>query len=59
VLGEDARSIEIELAGFWCGLLGDGFARLRFWEPQLGGLLAQWVNVLAAQACAARLRRAA
>ena len=46
--------IDEEVAGFWCGLL-DG-ERLRGWEPELGGLLAQWIGVLAAQACAARIR---
>ena len=48
--------IELELAKFWCGFIADGFARLCGWEPELGGLLAQWIGVLAAQACAARLR---
>ncbi len=44
-------SIDAELAKFWCGWVADGFARLRGWEPELGGLLAQWIGVLAAQAC--------
>ena len=47
--------VDAELAKFWCGWIADGFARLRGWEPELGGLLSQRIGVLAAQACAARL----
>jgi hypothetical protein len=42
--------VELELAEFWIGLIRD--PKLRAWEPELGGLFAQWIGTLAAQACA-------
>jgi hypothetical protein len=44
------ESIDEEIAEFWCGLIGERFAPLQGWEPD-GGLLAQWISFLAAQAC--------
>jgi hypothetical protein len=44
------EAINEAMAGFWCGLITDDLARLRNWKPKLGGLLAQLVVGLAAQA---------
>ncbi len=46
------ETLEDELAGFWIGLIRD--PRLRAWEPERGGLLAQWIGALASRARDAR-----
>ena len=48
--------LENELAEFWIALLRD--PRLRDWQPELGGLLGQWISMLAAQSCAQQRRAA-
>jgi hypothetical protein len=49
-------SLEEAMAEFWIGLIRD--PRLGAWDPELGGLLAQWIAMIAAQVCALRLRGA-
>jgi hypothetical protein len=48
------EQLEQEMAEMWLALIRD--PRLRAWEPAWGGLLADWVGMLAAQACALRQR---
>jgi len=48
------EQVEVELAELWIALIRD--PRLRAWEAAWGGLLADWVSMLAAQASAARRR---
>ena len=55
VHGPEAK-VEEELAELWIALIRD--PRLRAWEPAWGGLLADWVAMLAAQASAVRQRAA-
>ncbi len=54
-----ADGLEAELAEFWCGMIADDLQALRSWHPGRGGTLGQWLIVLAAYACNARLRQVA
>jgi hypothetical protein len=48
------EQVEAEMAEVWIALIRD--PRLRAWEAAWGGLLADWVSMLAAQASSARQR---
>lgn len=48
--------LEAEIADFWCAMIADDFRSLRSWDEGRGGTLGQWLMVLAAYACKARLR---
>ncbi|MGZ3440755.1 MAG: hypothetical protein ACXVDD_14630 [Polyangia bacterium] len=52
------EKLEVEIAEFWCGMIADNLRSLRTWDAARGGTLGQWLMVLAAYACAAKLRPA-
>lgn len=52
------QTLDDEIAEFWCGMIADDLGPLRAWHAGRGGTLGHWVMVLAAYACAARLRQA-
>jgi hypothetical protein len=49
-------AIDEEVAEFWCALIEVELRPLAGWHAGLGGPLAQWLQMLAAQAAAARVR---
>ena len=51
------EQLEVEIADFWCAMIADDFRSLRSWDKGRGGTLGQWLMVLAAYACKARLRQ--
>jgi hypothetical protein len=51
--------LDVEVADFWCAMIEDDVRSLRAWDAGRGGTLGQWLMVLAAYACAAKLRQAA
>ena len=53
LLATDA--LDERVAEFWCSLLDD-MDRLAEWDPEQCGLLASWLALLAARACADKLR---
>jgi hypothetical protein len=53
------ESLDVEIAEFWCAMIADDLRPLRAWDAGRGGTLGQWLMVLAAYACAAKLRQAA
>jgi|SRR6478609_4840014 hypothetical protein len=50
------EALDEEVAEFWCALIEVELRPLAGWHAGLGGPLAQWLQMLAAQAAAARLR---
>ena len=51
------EQLEVEIADFWCAMIGDDLQSLRTWDAGRGGTLGQWLMVLAAYACKAKLRQ--
>jgi len=50
------EALDEEVAEFWCAFIEVELRPLAGWHAGLGGPLAQWLQMLAAQAAAARLR---
>ncbi|HEX6837531.1 MAG TPA: hypothetical protein VF334_13215 [Polyangia bacterium] len=50
------EKLEVEIADFWCAMIADDLRSLRTWDQGRGGTLGQWLMVLAAYACKAKLR---
>jgi hypothetical protein len=53
------ETLDVVVADFWCGLIADDLRPLCAWDAGRGGTLGQWLMVLAAYACAAKLRQTA
>jgi hypothetical protein len=51
------EKLEVAIADFWCAMIADDLRSLRTWDTGRGGTLGQWVMVLAAYACKAKLRQ--
>jgi hypothetical protein len=49
--------LEVAIADFWCAMIADDLRSLRTWDTGRGGTLGQWLMVLAAYACKAKLRQ--
>jgi len=52
----EVDGVDEEVAEFWCALIEVDLKPLAGWHAGLGGPLAQWLQMLAAQAAAARVR---
>lgn len=52
------ETLDVEIAEFWCAMIADELRSLRAWDAGRGGTLGQWLMVLAAYACAAKVRQA-
>ena len=51
------EKLEVAIADFWCALIAEDLRSLRTWDAGRGGTLGQWLMVLAAYACKAKLRQ--
>ena len=51
------EALEVEIAEFWCAMIADDLRSLRTWDAGRGATLGQWLMVLAAYACKAKLRQ--
>ena len=51
------EQLDVEIADFWCAMIAHDLRSLRGWDTGRGGRLGQWLMVLAAYACKAKLRQ--
>jgi hypothetical protein len=55
----NGEELDVAVADFWCAMIEDDLRSLRSWHADRGGTLGQWLMVLAAYSCAAKLRQSA